>query len=39
MPPKGKRGGYTLLADSTGFTTWFGGTARLQHCEHNLAMM
>jgi hypothetical protein len=39
MPPKGKRGGHTLLADSTGFTTLFGGTASLKHFWHNLAMM
>ena len=39
MPPKGTRGGHTLLADSTVFTTWFGGTASLKHFWQNIAVM
>ena len=31
MPPQGERGGQVLLADSTIFTTLFGGTESLEH--------
>ena len=31
MPPSGTRGGDILLADSTIFTTLFGGTESLKH--------
>jgi hypothetical protein len=37
MPPSGARGGDILLADSTIFTTLFGGTASLDRFWHNLA--
>jgi hypothetical protein len=39
MPPQGTRGGHILLADSTIFTTLFGGTDSLQHFWHNVATM
>ena len=39
MPPKGRRGGHTLLTDSTVFTTWSGGTASLKHFSPHIAMM
>jgi len=39
MPPDGSRGGDILLADSTVFTTLFGGTESLQHFWANLAVM
>lgn len=39
MPPKGSRGGEILLADSTIFTTLFGGTESLEHFWRNLATM
>jgi hypothetical protein len=39
MSPKGTRGGHTLLADSTGFTRLFGGTASFKHFSPNIAMM
>ena len=31
MPPQGERGGQVVLADSTIFTTLFGGTESLEH--------
>jgi hypothetical protein len=37
MPPKGGRGGDILLADSTIFTTLFGGTDSLGHFWRNMA--
>jgi hypothetical protein len=37
MPPSGERGGDVLLADSTIFTTLFGGDESLQHFWRNLA--
>ena len=37
MPPSGTRGGDILLADSTVFTTLFGGTASLDRFWRNLA--
>jgi hypothetical protein len=37
MPPSGTRGGDILLADSTIFTTLFGGTASLDRFWRNLA--
>jgi hypothetical protein len=39
MPPGGERGGQILLADSTIFTTLFGGTESLAHFWRNLALM
>jgi hypothetical protein len=39
MPPAGGRAGHVLLADSTHFTTLFGGTASLARFWHNLASM
>ena len=39
MPPKDRRAGDILLADSTHFTTLFGGTESLQHLWRNLAAM
>lgn len=39
MPPSGERGGHILLADSTIFTTLFGGTESLQHFWRNLALV
>lgn len=39
MPPAGERGGDILLADSTIFTTLFGGTGSLEHFWRNLAVM
>lgn len=39
MPPSGKRGGNILLADSTNFTTLFGGTESLELFWRNLAKM
>jgi hypothetical protein len=39
MPPKEKRGGDILLADSTIFTTLFGGTDSLEQFWRNVAMM
>jgi len=39
MPPKGKRAGDILLADSTIFTTLFGGTDSLEKFWKNLANM
>jgi hypothetical protein len=39
MTPKGTRGGHALLADSTVFTTWFGGTASVKHFSQNIVMM
>jgi hypothetical protein len=38
MPPDGKRAGDILLADSTIFTTLFGGDESLQNFWKNLAM-
>jgi len=38
MPPSGNRGGHILLADSTIFTTLFGGTDSLRHFWRNLAL-
>jgi hypothetical protein len=39
MPPKGTRGGDVLLADSTIFTTLFGGTESLEHFWRNMAKL
>jgi hypothetical protein len=39
MPPKDKRAGDVLLADSTIFTTLFGGTDSLANFWRNLALM
>lgn len=39
MPPKGERAGDILLADSTIFTTLFGGTDSLETFWRNLALM
>jgi hypothetical protein len=37
LPPRGHRGGELLLADSTIFTTLFGGTESLEHFWRNMA--
>src|SRR5262245_48371961 len=37
IPPKGSRGGDIQLADSTIFTTLFGGTESLERFWHNMA--
>ena len=39
IPPKGERGGHILLADSTIFTTLFGGTDSLEKFWKNFANM
>jgi hypothetical protein len=39
MPPKDERAGHILLADSTIFTTLFGGTDSLENFWRNLATM
>jgi hypothetical protein len=39
MPPSNDRGGNILLADSTIFTTLFGGTESLRHFWRNLAVV
>ncbi len=39
MPPQGSRGGDILLADSTIFTTLFGGTESLENFWRNLATL
>ena len=39
MPPQGGRGGDILLADSTIFTTLFGGTVSLERFWRNLAAL
>ena len=39
MPPHGKRSGHILMADSTIFTTLFGGTDSLKYFWHNVATM
>jgi hypothetical protein len=39
MPPSGDRGGHILLADSTIFTTLFGGTDSLEKFWKNFANM
>jgi hypothetical protein len=39
MPPEGARAGNILLADSTIFTTLFGGTDSLEHFWRNLARL
>ena len=39
MPPKDERAGHILLADSTIFTTLFGGTDSLSNYWRNLALM
>lgn len=39
MPPKDSRAGHILMADSTIFTTLFGGTDSLENFWRNLAMM
>ncbi len=39
MPPTGSRAGNILLADSTHFTTLFGGTESLQHFWRNMATL
>ena len=39
MPPNGKRSGHILMADSTIFTTLFGGTESLKYFWQNIATM
>ena len=39
MPPQGTRAGHILMADSTIFTTLFGGTDSLKYFWHNVATM
>lgn len=39
MPPSAQRGGDIVLADSTNFTTLFGGTDSLENFWRNLALM
>jgi hypothetical protein len=39
MPPSGTRGGDIVLADSTIFTTLFGGTESLEHFWRNMATL
>jgi hypothetical protein len=39
MPPKGERAGHIVMADSTIFTTLFGGTDSLANFWRNLARM
>ena len=39
IPPHGKRGGHILMADSTIFTTLFGGTDSLTYFWRNVATM
>jgi hypothetical protein len=39
MPPTGKRAGDILLADSTIFTTLFGGDESLENFWRNLATL
>ena len=39
MPPKGERAGHIVMADSTVFTTLFGGTDSLMNFWRNLARM
>jgi hypothetical protein len=39
MPPQGARGGDIVLADSTIFTTLFGGTESLEHFWRNMAKL
>ncbi|WP_363345819.1 hypothetical protein [Methylocystis echinoides] len=39
MPPKEDRAGDIVLADSTNFTTLFGGDESLKHFWNNLAAM
>jgi hypothetical protein len=39
MPPQGDRAGHILLADSTIFTTLFGGTQSLEKFWSNIATM
>lgn len=39
MPPRGARAGHIVLADSTNFTTLFGGTQSLENFWRNLATM
>ena len=39
MPPKGERRGEILLADSTIFTTLFGGAESLEHSWRNMAKL
>jgi hypothetical protein len=39
MPPKAERGGDIVLADSTIFTTLFGGTESLEHFWRNMAKL
>ena len=39
MPPHGTRAGHILMADSTIFTTLFGGTDSLKYFWHNVATM
>ncbi len=39
MPPQDKRAGHILLADSTIFTTLFGGTDSLENFWRNIAVM
>jgi hypothetical protein len=39
LPPQGRRSGHILMADSTIFTTLFGGTDSLKHFWQNVAAM
>jgi hypothetical protein len=39
LPPKGERGGNIVMADSTVFTTLFGGTDSLKHFWRNISLM
>jgi hypothetical protein len=39
MPPKNERAGHILMADSTIFTTLFGGTDSLANFWTNIAKM
>jgi hypothetical protein len=39
MPPKSERAGHIVMADSTIFTTLFGGTDSLANFWRNLARM
>jgi hypothetical protein len=39
LPPKGRRAGHILMADSTIFTTLFGGTESLENFWRNVASM
>jgi hypothetical protein len=39
LPPKGRRAGHILMADSTIFTTLFGGSDSLENFWRNVASM